>query len=54
MKNVTHLPPIAEDCDGAAGQRLDQKMGYPSLVLRAELARPIDAAHPQHRCPQTV
>src|SRR4051794_35918041 len=54
MKDVANLAPIAIDCDRLAADGLNHEMRKPALVLVSELPRPINAAHPQNRRPQSI
>lgn len=49
VQDVAHLPSVAVERDRLAGERPDQEVGDPALVLVAHLARTVDAAHPHHR-----
>jgi hypothetical protein len=53
-KYVPHLLSIAVNRDRAAGQRRDDEMGNPPLVLSAELTRSINAAHAEDNGRQPV
>ena len=48
-EEVADLLAVAVERDGPALPRLDEEVRDPALVLRAELARSVDAAHPEHR-----
>src|SRR5690606_17875756 len=47
VKDVAHLLAVAEDDDRPTLQGPDKEMGDPALVLRPELTRAVDTAHPQ-------
>ena len=48
-QDVAHLPAVAVDGQRLVAERRDEEVRDPALILGAELARAIDAAHPQHR-----
>ena len=48
VQQIAHLPTVAVDRDRLAAQRLQQKVRDPALILGAELARPVQAAHAEH------
>ena len=54
MEDVANLAAVAIDGDRIAPQRLDHEMSKPALVLIAELARSIDAAHAQDCRPEPI
>jgi hypothetical protein len=53
-QQIAHLPAVAVDGDRPARERTDQEMGDPALVLGAELAGAVEAAHAEHDGGQTV
>src|SRR5207302_605341 len=54
VEDVAHLAPVAVDGDRVASERAKQEMRHPSLVLGAELARPVDAAHAEYHGAKAV
>jgi hypothetical protein len=53
-EDVADLLAVTEERDRLAVEGAQQEVGDPALVLGAELALPVDAAHPEHHRAQAV